>query len=154
MTEDKQSSIVANYIRRLNSSESYFCVCLCNTKKGEEGIPLEVKTKNTKKGSIDFVAVGYALPTYTGIDIKFIGQWESSKYGTQFKVSSFEIITPKTEEGIYSFLTCGRIKGIGPRNARAIIDRFGTESLKVLEDTPEKLLSIRGIGRDITIYMV
>lgn len=146
MTEDKQSSIVANYIRRLNSSESYFCVCLCNTKKGEEGIPLEVKTKNTKKGSIDFVAVGYALPTYTGIDIKFIGQWESSKYGSQFKVSSFEIITPETEEGIYSFLTCGRIKGIGPRNARAIIDRFGTESLKVLEDTPEKLLSIRGIG--------
>ncbi len=146
MAEEKQISIVANYIRRLNSSDSSFCVCLCNAQKGEEGIPLEVKTKNTKRGSIDFVAVGYALPTYTGIDIKFIGQWESSKYGTQFKVSTFEIITPETEEGIYSFLTCGRIEGIGPRNARAIIDRFGAASLKVLEETPEKLLSIRGIG--------
>ena len=139
-------SITANFIKRLNSSEGAFCVCLCNTKMRPEKIPPDVLTKNTKKGSIDFVAIGYALPTYTGIDIKFIGFWESSKYGTQFKVTTCEVVTPETEEGMYAFLSCGRIKGIGPRNARAIIDRFGKDALDVIENTPERLLTIRGIG--------
>ena len=143
---DEFVSITANFVKRLNSSDSSFCVCLCNTKSKPEKIPTEILTKNSKKGSIDFVVIGYALPTYTGIDIKFTGSWESSKYGTQFKVASYEVITPETEEGMYAFLSCGRIKGIGPRNARAIIDRFGKDSLDVLENTPEKLLTIRGIG--------
>ena len=68
------------------------------------------------------------------------------KYGEQFSFTGYEELMPEGEDAIYEFLAAGNIRGIGPKTARAIVDTFGEESLKVIEETPEKLLSISGIG--------
>ena len=68
------------------------------------------------------------------------------KYGEQFNFTGYEELMPEGEDAIYEFLAAGNIRGIGPKTARAIVDTFGEESLKVIEETPERLLSISGIG--------
>lgn len=68
------------------------------------------------------------------------------KYGEQFSFTGYEELIPEGEDAIYEFLAAGNIRGIGPKTARAIVDTFGEESLKVIEETPERLLSISGIG--------
>ena len=68
------------------------------------------------------------------------------KYGEQFSFSGYEEVLPEGEDAIYEFLAAGNIRGIGPKTARLIVDAFGGESLRVIEETPEKLLRISGIG--------
>ena len=68
------------------------------------------------------------------------------KYGEQFSFTGYEELMPEGEDAIFEFLAAGNIRGIGPKMARTIVDTFGEESLHVIEETPEKLLSISGIG--------
>ena len=68
------------------------------------------------------------------------------KYGEQFSFDSYEEVEPEGKEAIYEFLAAGNIRGIGPKTAELIIEKFGDDSLRVIEETPEKLLTIKGIG--------
>ena len=68
------------------------------------------------------------------------------KYGEQFSVSSYEEMMPEGADAILEFLSAGNIRGIGPKTASQIVDVFGDETLTVIEETPEKLLTISGIG--------
>lgn len=68
------------------------------------------------------------------------------RYGEQFSFVSYEELMPEGEEAILEFLSAGNIRGIGPKTARLLVDTFGEETLKVIEETPEKLLKISGIG--------
>lgn len=68
------------------------------------------------------------------------------KYGEQFSFTGYEEIMPEGEDAIFEFLAAGNIRGIGPKMARTIVDTFGEDSLRVIEESPEKLLSISGIG--------
>ncbi len=68
------------------------------------------------------------------------------RYGEQFSFSSYEEVMPEGAEAIYEFLAAGNIRGIGPKTAELITDTFGEESLRIIEETPEKLLQIKGIG--------
>ena len=68
------------------------------------------------------------------------------RYGEQFSFSSYEEVMPEGTEAIYEFLAAGNIRGIGPKTAELITDTFGEESLKIIEENPEKLLQIKGIG--------
>ncbi len=72
---------------------------------------------------------------------------EHSEYGTQFKAVDYEMVTPQTEDEIEEYLASGIIHGIGPKLARDIVDEFGTQALKVIENEPDKLRAISGIGR-------
>ena len=67
------------------------------------------------------------------------------KYGLQFHVENWHELVPPTTEGLLSYLSSGLLKGIGESTARSIVQRFGTDTLDVLEYHPEKLLEIRGI---------
>ena len=53
---------------------------------------------------------------------------------------------PEGADAILEFLSAGNIRGIGPKTASQIVDVFGDETLTVIEETPEKLLTISGIG--------
>jgi len=76
------------------------------------------------------------------------GQWEvHPRYGEQFKVTSFEVQMPSTINGVKNYLASGLISGIGPAMAGRIIDCFGEKSLEVLENNPERLIKVRGIGK-------
>lgn len=69
-----------------------------------------------------------------------------STYGEQFAFSEFEEILPTGLSGIENFLASGIIRGIGPKTAAAIVDVFGEETLAVMEESPEKLARVSGIG--------
>lgn len=100
---------------------------------------------DTKDGSFR-IAGSFAEPkigTRYRIEGKFTIHF---KYGEQFSVSSYEEILPEGEEAILEFLSAGNIKGIGPKTAKLLVETFGEETLKVIEETPEKLLRVSGIG--------
>ena len=68
------------------------------------------------------------------------------KYGEQFNFTGYEELMPQGEDAVYEFLAAGNIRGIGPKMARTIVDTFGEDALTIIEESPEKLLSVSGIG--------
>lgn len=110
----------------------------------DEEIPREAADPSSKRANI-FRAVGTELPTSHGLEIELQGKWQNSKYGPQYAVSSFRILTPTTQEGIEKYLASGLIKGIGPVTARRIVHMFGLQTFQVFEQEPHKLLKVQGI---------
>ena len=75
------------------------------------------------------------------------GTWSfHPKYGEQFQAVAHETAAPATQEGIRNYLSSGFIHGIGPEMARRIVDKFGADTLFVIENHPEKLTRVEGIG--------
>jgi exodeoxyribonuclease V alpha subunit len=95
--------------------------------------------------NVMFTAVGYNLPTAAGIEYRMYGEWGKNKYGVQFTVNNYEEVIEATEKGIKAYLGSGIIKGIGPKTAERIFAKFGTDTLQVLDNQPEKLLEVQGI---------
>ncbi|PWB47558.1 MAG: ATP-dependent RecD-like DNA helicase [Candidatus Methylomirabilota bacterium] len=99
-------------------------------------------------GRRDLATIVGNLPTVTpGETLKLTGEWvQHTKYGEQFKVEAFETITPATLAGIEKYLGSGLIKGIGPVFARRLVEAFGTDTLRIIEEEPARLLAVDGIG--------
>lgn len=68
------------------------------------------------------------------------------RFGRQFAVTEYSRIAPSTTGAIVAFLSSGVVKGIGESLAKTIVDKFGDETLKIMENEPQKLLQVRGIG--------
>ncbi len=91
--------------------------------------------------------VGIMPGLQPGESIRCKGQWKNHpKHGRQFEVKEFELKTPTDLIGIQKYLESGMIKGIGPAYAERIVREFGTETLQVIDEDPEKLLRVSGIG--------
>ena len=74
------------------------------------------------------------------------GVWTTHpSYGPQFAAESVERRMPQTEEDIAAYLASGILKGIGPATARRLVDRFGADTLAVIEEEPERLQTVKGI---------
>jgi exodeoxyribonuclease V alpha subunit len=88
------------------------------------------------------------MPTVSeGESLKAMGSWEQHpRFGRQFNVTRYEIIRPATIAGITRLLGSGLITGIGPLRAKIIAERFGLETLAILDNTPVRLLEVHGIG--------
>ena len=100
---------------------------------------------DTEAGAIR-IAGSFAEPK-SGAKYRLEGRFTiHPKYGEQFSVASYEEMLPEGADAILEFLSAGNIRGIGPKTAAQIVDVFGDEALTVIEETPEKLLSISGIG--------
>ena len=100
---------------------------------------------DTEEGSFR-IAGSFAEPK-TGAAYRLEGRFTvHPKYGEQFSVTSYEEVMPEGADAILEFLSAGNIRGIGPVTARAIVEVFGDETLRVIEETPEKLLRVSGIG--------
>lgn len=123
-----------------------------------EGIVEEIIYSNEANGYIvcdmkcskDIVTVVGYMPFITeGETLKITGKWTSHQdYGEQLKVEYYEKVMPQTLDAIEKYLSSGIIKGIGPATARKIIEKFGEESLDVIQFNPEKLSIIKGISQD------
>lgn len=84
---------------------------------------------------------------FTNSYLELMGKYvEHAKYGKQFKFESFIPSTPSDEMYMFEYL-CEVIKGIGESTAEKILDEFGKDAFKIIEDSPEKLLKIEGIGK-------
>ena len=81
-----------------------------------------------------------------GMTIKAEGEWTKSKFGLQFSVSDWEEQMPASLIGIEGYLSSGLIHGIGPVYAKKIVQTFGTDTFNVLDNTPERLREVHGIG--------
>ena len=90
-------------------------------------------------GTLPYVVEGDTLAVY--------GKWVNSpKYGRQFRVEEFEKIMPADSASILRYLASRAIKGIGPRMAQRIVEKFGEETFEVMEEHPDWLAQIPGIS--------
>ena len=104
--------------------------------------------KTKVKGQKDLVTViGNAASITVGELIECSGVWVNNKdYGIQFKAEILKTITPTTLEGIEKYLGSGLIKGIGKYLAKILIKAFGKDIFEVIENVPERLVEVSGIG--------
>ena len=99
----------------------------------------------TEEGEV-ITVVGCIPCAAPGERLTVSGQWEvHSQHGEQLKAVELERYLPRDEDEIFNYLCSGVCKGVGPATARRIVDRFGADTLDVLEQEPEKLSLIKGI---------
>ena len=115
-----------------HSEESGFCVLRLNV-----------------KGYRDVVTViGSAASVSAGEYVECVGCWINDRqHGQQFKTTVLKIVAPTTLEGIEKYLGSGMVKGIGPHFAKKLVAAFGNLVFDVIEQTPERLLELPGIGK-------
>ena len=104
---------------------------------------LEVETDD---GTI--TAVGCAPEISVGESVTLEGKWSSStKYGDRFEISGVRFESPTNKVGIVNYLASGLFHGVGPILATKIVNHFGLQTLNVLENSPERLTEVNGIGK-------
>lgn len=105
--------------------------------------------KGRVKGHEDLVTVVGNMPEVpAGSVLLCEGNWKvDKKYGTQFLVETYEEVMPATAFGIEKYLGSGLVKGIGPKFAKLIINRFGVDTIEVIENDIERLYEVDGIGK-------
>ena len=82
-----------------------------------------------------------------GAIVRLKGEWKmNSKFGKQFAVHDYEETLPATVAGIEKYLGSGLIKGIGPVYAKRIVQCFREDTIRVLDQEPERLMQVEGIG--------
>ena len=113
---------------------------------GEENGFTVARLKEPKKSDVTYI-VGTMPGLQPGENIHCKGIWKNHpKHGRQFEVESYELTVPTDLLGIQKYLESGMIKGIGPAYAERIVKEFGTDTLQVIDESPEKLMNIPGIG--------
>ncbi len=100
-------------------------------------------------GQSDLITiVGNLIAPSPGEVLHMKGQWISHpKFGEQFKVIQYRTAIPASVYGIRKYLGSGLIKGIGPVMAKRIVNRFGEDTLTVIEKNIERLGEVEGIGK-------
>jgi len=133
-TEVQSTEVLAGSIERVtfHSAESGFCV-------------LRIKAR----GHRDLITVvGHAAEISAGEWVTVSGTWVNSReHGQQFKASFLKASAPTTAEGIEKYLGSGMIRGIGPIYASKLVAVFGAEVFEVIEQAPERLREVPGIGK-------
>lgn len=82
-----------------------------------------------------------------GVHLKASGSWKTHpKFGMQFDAKSLEVSQPSSDTALVNYLASGIIPGVGPKIARQIVDKFGQDTLDILESSPSSLLEVSGIG--------
>lgn len=101
------------------------------------------------KGYKDLVTLtGSLLDVPVGSVLLCEGDWRvDTRYGQQFVVQSWTEVMPATIYGIEKYLGSGLVKGIGPVFAKSIVSKFGTETLNVIDNEPDRLLEVPKLGK-------
>ncbi len=90
--------------------------------------------------------VGILPAIEAGEYLQLTGEWgEHPRFGRQFVMKSYEHKLPADTDSVFRYLASGAIKGIGPATASSIVARFGADTLRVMEEEPERLVEVRGI---------
>ncbi|MDO4607701.1 MAG: ATP-dependent RecD-like DNA helicase [Clostridia bacterium] len=128
--ELKEISGIIEKITYKNSQNGY---TVCTVKSGKDHI--------TVVGILPFISIGD--------NVKFTGNYTvHAVYGEQFSAQMYETVAPKTVAAILRYLSSGIIKGIGPATAEKIVEKFGSDSLEIIQNTPEDLTAIKGISSE------
>ena len=128
------TEVLAGSIERVtfHNAESGFCV-------------LRIKARGHREL---VTVVGHAAEISAGEWVTVSGTWVNSReHGQQFKAAFLRASAPTTSEGIEKYLGSGMIRGIGPIYASKLVSAFGAEVFEVIEQAPERLREVPGIGR-------
>ena len=91
--------------------------------------------------------VGRFPPITEGEMVEVNGEFiKHTKYGEQFAVKSIKVSKPTSLEGIVRYLSSGLIKGVGPITALNIVQKFGKDTLDIIEFNPARLSEVKGIS--------
>ena len=91
--------------------------------------------------------VGSFPPTNVGAAVSVRGEWRTdARWGKQLRAVEYNETAPATQEGIENYLASGLVRGIGPVAAKQIVSYFGAGTLDVLNEAPERLVEVEGIG--------
>ncbi len=102
---------------------------------------------DTGRGGDLVTVVGSLLGAQPGETLRLRGRWGAHpQYGRQFLVEDHTTVLPATVQGIRRYLGSGLVKGIGPRLAERIVDHFGTDALRVIEEEPGRLAEVPNLG--------
>jgi exodeoxyribonuclease V alpha subunit len=95
----------------------------------------------------ELTVVGNMMGVNVGESVELSGRWTvHAEYGRQFQVEQMRTVLPATVAGIEKYLGSGLIKGVGPEMAKRIVRHFGVETLEVIEQAPQRLTEVPGIG--------
>ena len=115
-----------------HSESSGFCV-------------LRIKVKSYKEL---ITVIGSTASVTAGEYFECLGFWTNHRqHGQQFKATVLKIVAPTTLDGIEKYLGSGMVKGIGPHFAKKLVKAFGELVFDVIEQSPERLLELPGIGK-------
>src|SRR4051812_21111971 len=102
---------------------------------------------DTGRGSDLVTVVGSLLGAHPGETLRLRGRWGAHpQFGRQFQIEDYTTVLPATVQGIRRYLGSGLVKGIGPRLAERIVDHFGTDALRVIEEEPGRLAEVPSLG--------
>ena len=114
--------------------------CIAQMRPSGRGMPSEYSSPITIAGILAGLQCGET------ISVK--GKWtRHPSYGARISVESFSTKLPSSVYGIVKFLGSGLIAGIGKKYAQAIVDRFGEDTLKIIDENSGRLLEVEGIGK-------
>jgi exodeoxyribonuclease V alpha subunit len=132
-TSDASIETVEGHIERITyrSADSGFLIAKLRTRQAQKLVTV----------------LGHIPEPRAGETLRLKGRWtRHPRYGHQFKVSGFEVVLPSDVEQIRRYLGSGLIKGIGLKTAEQLIAHFKDSVLRVIEQEPDRLCEVRGIG--------
>ena len=95
----------------------------------------------------ELVCVGNFRSVEAGESLELKGKFvEHPVYGYQLKVESVQAVVPDDTESIIRYLGSGAIKGIGEALAARVVKKFGTDTFRIMEEEPERLVEVKGIS--------
>src|SRR6476469_6617157 len=131
-----QLSVIAGVVERITyqNEDNGYTVAKLLPNKAREG---------------ELVTIVGTLPSLVpGESLELGGIWKSHReYGRQFEVERYRVVLPATIVGLRKYLGSGLIKGVGPVYSKRIVDRFGLDTLEILETNPDRLIEVPGLGR-------
>ena len=134
LTPETRTERLSGTVERVtyHSDETGFSVLRLRVKGRREAVPV----------------TGYLASVSPGELVEAAGEWVNDKsYGLQFKAGELAVVPPATTEGMEKYLASGMVRGIGPHFAQVLVKAFGEDVFSVIENHPEKLLSLPGIGK-------
>ncbi|MCR5459353.1 MAG: ATP-dependent RecD-like DNA helicase [Acetatifactor sp.] len=98
-------------------------------------------------GEKELICVGYCMGISQGETIEAWGEYEMHPtYGKQFHISEYVVTLPTDRLGMERYLGSGAIKGVGEKLAARIVKTFGDDTMRIIEEEPERLAQIKGIS--------
>lgn len=127
-------------VKTIFTNDNGFTVLSCNL--------LDEDGKDAKLG---VSVVGNSLPTNKNTIFRASVTEENGRYGLQYKVNSFEVDDPKTVEDIEYLLISLKLKGLGKVRVSRIVEAFGEDTLKILDEDFDRLSTIKGMPKDLSL---
>ena len=130
---------------KFKNSENGYCIFVYRAEACD--VPESVRGYNMGFWQ-EITATGYFLPNNKKIEYELTGAWVKTKYGYSLSVTTYEDVVPQSNRELVAYLSSGFIKGIGEKTAKLIVDHFGKNTMLVFDNCPDRLLDVKGIGRE------